>query len=245
MDENFKDLYKKFIKIEKKGWVESKRSGTTGIGYTFDELLGKKEDDFPIPDFKGIEIKTMRRYSKRKIHLLNITPDGDFLFPIKRILDILGYPDKNYPEYKVLYLDLNAKEFTSIGYYKKAKLFVNREKEKVDVIALNSNGKNLEVNISWSFQLLRERLNLKLKYLAIVVADSKFLDGKEYFHYNDIKLYKLKSFEDFISLIEKGDIVINFKIGINKSENKLGHIHDSGTDFCIKEKNIKYLFYRY
>ena len=90
MEENFKVLYKKFVDIRNMGWIQSKRKGTTGIGYTFETLLEKPEEHFPIPDFEDIEIKTMRKFSKKILHLFSITPDGDFLFPMKRALNILG-----------------------------------------------------------------------------------------------------------------------------------------------------------
>ena len=65
------------------GWIESMRRGTTGIGYTFESLLGKPEESFPIPDYGTIEIKTRYRNGKRDITLFNATPDGDFLFATK------------------------------------------------------------------------------------------------------------------------------------------------------------------
>ncbi len=58
------------------GWIESKRKGTTGIGYTFETLLGKEEESFPIPDYGSIEIKTRYRNAKFPITLFNATPDG-------------------------------------------------------------------------------------------------------------------------------------------------------------------------
>ena len=52
----FEEIFKQ---IKEKGWIQSKRKGPTGIGYTFEELLGKQEDNMPIADFQGIEIKTV------------------------------------------------------------------------------------------------------------------------------------------------------------------------------------------
>ena len=60
-------LHKKFLTIKKQGWIKSMREGATGVGYTFETLLGKQEDYFPIPDYEGIEIKTMRYFSKMEI----------------------------------------------------------------------------------------------------------------------------------------------------------------------------------
>ena len=35
-------LREKFYTIKAKGWIPSMRKGTTGIGYTFESLLGKE-----------------------------------------------------------------------------------------------------------------------------------------------------------------------------------------------------------
>ena len=83
--DSFKNI---FLKIKKMGYVKSKRRGDTGIGYTFEELIDKPEENFPIPDYNSIEIKTCRKSSNKAIHLFSATPDGDFLFPVKRVVDI-------------------------------------------------------------------------------------------------------------------------------------------------------------
>ena len=56
-------LNKKFDTI-KNEWKKSMRLGTSGIGYTFEQLIGKGEDNFPIADYNGIEIKTIHNYIK-------------------------------------------------------------------------------------------------------------------------------------------------------------------------------------
>lgn len=242
MDNKLLKLNNKFRKINNMGFIRSMRRGTTGVGYTFENLLGKPEENFPIPDFNDIEIKTLREKSSAKIHLLNITPDGDYLYPIKRIQSMLGYPDKNNPKYKVFNVDVCANEFKSIGYYKKIKLVVNRHNKKLDMVAINNKGENLNLNISWSFKLLEERLNLKLKILAVIMAESKFINESEYFYYKNISYYKLKDFDTFLNLIEKGIIIITFKIGVFKSGKRIGQIHDRGTSFSIRKEDINLLY---
>ena len=58
-------LYIEFNKIRRLEWIKSLRNGPTGIGYTFETLLNKKEDCQRQPDYQGIEIKTIRYLSKR------------------------------------------------------------------------------------------------------------------------------------------------------------------------------------
>lgn len=241
MKKEIEKLNDEFLTIKKKGWIKSMRRGPTGIGYTFEYLLNKNENSFSIPDFEGIEIKTMRYFSRKKIHLFNATPDGDILFPIKRIIDLIGYPDKDYPKYKIFNASVNGNKFTKIG-YKKLKIYVNWKEEKLDLIAYTIFGKKISLQTSWSFDMLEKILNRKLHTLAIVKAYNKSINNDEYFLYHNISFYILKDFTTFIKLIETGIISITFKIGIHKNVEKLGQIYDHGTDFSIDENDISLLF---
>ena len=71
---NIKNLYSRFEDIKKMGWVKSLRKGDTGIGKTFEELLGKTEENFEFPDFEGIEIKTKRYYFFCGLSCVAISP---------------------------------------------------------------------------------------------------------------------------------------------------------------------------
>ena len=239
---DIKLLYEKFLEIKRMGWIESKRKGSTGVGYTFEELLNKPEENFPIPDFNGIEIKTCRKYTRRDIHLFTCTPDGDYLFPIKRIVKILGYPDKVLKDSKIFNLSFSGDKYTDIGIFKKGKIIVNRKEKKLDFFVIKNDGRIVNIYTSWSFEMLEEKLNLKLKYLARIIADSKRINDIEYFNYRKIKFYKLKDFDTFISLIENGYIQVCFNIGIFRDGNRKGKIHDRGVGFSINEKDINLLY---
>lgn len=234
MKTDIQELQEAYFKIKEKGWIKSMRKGPGGIGYTFETLLNREENNLPIPDFNSIEIKTMRKNSRRVLHLFNLTPDGDFLFPIKRIIDKIGYPNKNNRNYKVLKADVNAIKYTYLGCNKRIKLYVNHLEEKIELITEDGNGKKININISWSFLLLKKTLELKLGYLALIKADNKFMDNEEYFCYNEIQFYKLISFDKFLWLIEYGVISITFNIDVFKSGKRIGQIHDHGTNFSIK-----------
>ncbi len=242
MNNDFKELYELFMNVKRKGWIRSKRKGPTGVGYTFEESINKPEENFPIPDFKSIEIKATRKSSMGRVHLFSATPDGDFLFPIDRIIEKLGYPDKKYPNYKVFCMNFNGKFFSKIGIFKKGKINVNYNDRKVDFIAFKNSGRNLNVDTSWSFDMLEEKLNLKLKYLAIIRARTKKVNGIEYFLYDEIKFYKLKDFNTFLKLIEDGCIGVSFNISIFKDELHLGKRHDRGCGFFINNYYLNKLY---
>ena len=78
-------LEKEFKRIKNMGYVKSTRNGPTGIGKTFEDLLGKKEDALGLPDYKGIEIKTKRSYSNSYTTLFNATLHGQNNYETKRL----------------------------------------------------------------------------------------------------------------------------------------------------------------
>ena len=242
MKENFEELKKEFERIKNIGWIEEKRKAKGAAGYTFEVLLKKEEDDFPIPDYNNIEIKTMHKNTKTNLHLFSLTPNGDYLFPIKRILNELGCPCKNDKTKKRFFRTFNAISYTSVIYGRLGKIYVNKNAKKIELIVINNKLENTNIGISWSFDYLKERLELKLKYLAVVRVSSCIICGKGYYHYDTIDFYKLKDFDTFIKLIEDGIIEITFKIGMHKEGDKAGKVYDHGTDFSLSITNISMLY---
>ncbi len=57
---NLAEFITKFEEIKAMGWVKSKRRGSTGIGYTLEELLGIPENNISAPDLGYIELKSHR-----------------------------------------------------------------------------------------------------------------------------------------------------------------------------------------
>jgi hypothetical protein len=233
-----------FEKIKRKGWIKEKQNGKGSCGYTFESLLNKEEDNFPTPDYYGIEIKTMNDNTKTNLHLFNLTPDGDCIFPIKRLLFEIGSPDKNNKNYRTLYKSFSTRDYVRVLYGRKVILRVNYEKEKVELVVLDYRNKDINIGISWSFSYLKERLLLKLRYLAFIRVSSRIISGEGYYYYHKMNVYKLRNFSTFIKLIDIGIIEITFKIGTHKSDDKIGQVYDHGTDFSIKVSDIELLYDR-
>ena len=244
MNEEFGLLKKEFERIRDMGYVRSSRKGTTGIGKTFEDLLGKDEDSDDSPDYLGIEIKTKRGYSKSYITLFNCAPKGETNFEVKRLRDKYGYPDRIFKQFKVL---------SAIAYGDHSEIVANRYLFKLDV---DYNEKRVYLVITdrffndyerityWSFELLKEKLEKKLKKLALIEAWPNKIKGVDYYKYYAIKFYKLTNFEQFITLIEKGVIRVCFKAGIYRDEDHLGEIQDRGTGFQIQETDLEKLYNR-
>ena len=62
INESFNDLKKKFDKIKKMGYIKGKNQRNKGnSGLTFENLIGKENDEFQIADYNGIEIKVKNK----------------------------------------------------------------------------------------------------------------------------------------------------------------------------------------
>ena len=90
---NLKEVQNKLQEIKNKGFVESLRRGSTGIGYTFETLFGVKENNIPIPDIGGrVEIKTIRKDSQSLITLFTFNR-GVWHIRQKELIQKYGYID--------------------------------------------------------------------------------------------------------------------------------------------------------
>lgn len=231
------EIKKKVITNE---WVESKDRGKGGVGITLESLLQKERENFELPDYKGIELKA--KYSKREtyITLFSATPDS-YLFETKRLLQEYGYPDNQYPQFKMLNLSVYGNRKVKIGkhYFK---LYVDWDNQKIVLRVYDKSLNVIDELTAWSFQMLQEKLERKLSKLAIIHADRKFQHNTVFFKYTNIEFYDLISFERFLTLIENGIVRISFRLGVYKNERKFGKIYDHGTSFSIDEANITRLF---
>lgn len=245
MQEKFKKLYDEFKKINKKGYIKGIYNSASSIGRTFEHELGLEMNKESLPDYEGIEIKTRRTYSKSLITLFTAVPDGEKALELTRIKDTYGYPCRRDRRYKVLYAELYANKLNFGGIKFQYKLNVDRENQKVYLCIYNKNGRLLEQEAYWSFDYLKEKLMNKLKLLAIVNVWPQKIENWNYFNYYKINFYVLKTFNDFITLIENGKIVLRIKIDIYYDDNNYGKMYDHGCSFSIAEENIEELFYPY
>lgn len=56
IDEPLRELLELFDGIKNLGWVDSLREADNGVGFTFETLIGLKENNSKAADYKGIEI---------------------------------------------------------------------------------------------------------------------------------------------------------------------------------------------
>ena len=242
MEEDIELLKSKFNKIQKMGWIESSSSSIGDIGITFEKLIGVATNEFEIPDFGSIEIKTKSKSKYDCISLFSCAPTGPYYHEVERIKDSFGYPDSTLKAFKVFNGEVFCNKLTKIGKNFHFKLNIYRNKERITLSVYDKKNNMIEESTYWDFDILKEKLNRKLTYLALISSEKRIINGKRFFKYKTLNLYKLKGFDTFISLMENGFVKIVFKLGVFKDERRFGKIHDRGTTFSIKEKDINKLF---
>lgn len=242
MNKTIDKLYNRFLHIQKLGWIKSVKNGNASVGRTFEDLIGIPENNFEIPDFNGIEIKTKRQFSNSYTTLFNATPDGPHFHEIERLRLKYGYPHSKMKQYKVLNVSIFANEDNKIGLNYYFKLEVNKSQQKVFLLIYDKNRNLIENEVFWYFDTLKEKLYRKLKILAFVEANNKKLNNIEYFKYIKMTVYLIKDFDTFLSLLEQGVIRTTFKVNVVSSGTRKGTIRDHGTGFDIKEKDLNKLY---
>ena len=243
MKQEILDLVKKFEKIRKLGYIKAINNYTSGGGLTLEKLLNANAGNLCYPDLNGIELKTINKFWKKNINLFCDTP----FFPniryessVKILVKKYGYHNKNYK--KVFNGKINAKSLTQVGLLYYFRLKVLRKKEII-ILQIFDLGKNLiNEEIYWEFSVLKNKLETKLKYLALIYLEKKYINSVQYCKYTRMNLYILKDFNTFINLIEEGLIEVTFSTGYFKGEKNFEKFHDHGTKFTINEKDINKLF---
>lgn len=239
MNSDILALKEKLDKIKNLGWIECKNKNKSVTGKTLENLLEINPDNFEIPDYNTIEIKSKVSKRENYIDLFCATPDS-YVLETKRLYDKYGYLDSN--NYKILNFVLYGEFLKPINNEYSAKLRIDYKNKKVIMEIYNKDNELIDNLSSWSFELLEEKLCRKLNYVCLVEGDKKFSHNVLYVRYDKYKFYKLKKFSNFIRLLKRGQIRISFTLGVYKSGSKSGKMHDHGTQFSIKKENVKLLF---
>jgi len=230
-DSALSELLGKFDEVRGRGWIESLREGDTGIGYTFETLLGIKENNDQKADFKGIEIKCKSSKEEggsksTKINLFQAGPTWTAKTTAKERIRLFGKLGKD--GLYVCYSQVTANP-NNLGLL----LDVLRTDRKIDL------RKNADELGYWSFQQLEKRLAEKHDRTAFVKARTRATKTKTQFSYEELVYCDRPSIERFLDLVMRRNIVFEFTM----SEKANGMVRNHGYPWrLIRAEFLDQLF---
>ena len=223
------------------GWVQSMRSGPTGVGYTLESLLGISANSNRAPDYKGIEIKAGRSRGGKpssRTTLFSKTPDWQQSAVQNGLglLDSYGYRDA--AGRLQLYCSLNNLPNT-LGH------FLALQDDDLILHAMHQQsgtGKNADKVLLWDMDLLRTSLAEKHKETFWVKAKvRRNSQGDETFLYTDVVHTKGPLLGNMVEMFRLGKIELDYLIH-EVLDGERRRSRDHGYLFKMWQKNLANLF---
>lgn len=217
-------------KIAQRGFIPALLNADTAIGRTLETLLGIDINSSKKPDYKGIELKSYRDKRGNRKNLFAQVPEwkASKFKSSAEILDNFGY--SRGEDFK-LYCTVSALVRNSQGLMLKVDGNTSQLLE-------NSNKSNIGDFVVWGLEMLHNRLLEKHNETFWIAADSKTIDGREYFQYKKVEHTKKPIVSQFDILLEQGIITLDHLI----KRKATGSIVEKGPIFKIKPNSLELLF---
>ena len=219
---NLEEFKAKFEELKSRGFVKSLRKGPTGIGLTFETLMGVEENNLALPDIEGIEIKAHRDNSQSMITLFTFNRKAWQIPPLEAI--------KKYGSY-----DANGR----LGMYytmsltpNSAGLFLTVNETKISV--QHTSG---EIIATWQLSTLAERFSQKIPALLFISAHTEERAGIEYFHFYRGQLMRDTTKDLLSELFKTGNLLVDLRL-----HDKETMARNHGTGFRTFEDKLPLLF---
>lgn len=248
------ELVREIRRIGRQGWHQSVKvtrdtRNDGAVGNTLETLLGIKENNLPIPNAREWELKGQRAGTASLITLKHREPSPSALGIVPNILlPQYGWRHEKagikYPPTEMSFRSTtNAREFTRRGFTvvvdrTQAKIRFVFDSTKADVRRpeVRSWLESVKQRVGlgpfvyepyWGFEDLRYAIGEKIRNCFYVVAESKVINGREYFLFKELLVLSGFSFDNVLKCIEEGVIYIDF-------DARTGHNH--GTKFRIRQR---------
>lgn len=168
------EIQKRLEEMKNMGYVESLRSGSTGIGYTFEHYFGLDETNLQIPDLGGrVELKTTRRNTNSLITLFTFNRSV-WQMKQKEAIQRYGYYSQK-DQRQAFYYSIWTNTF---DHPSGLKVVVDKQSQ---TLKLQHGDEDIAV---WSIYRLVGALLYKLGKILFVIADSRKNEkGKEEFYF--------------------------------------------------------------
>jgi len=224
---NLKDLVEKLTSIRDLGYVKALRKGNTGIGYTFESLMGLDETNIPIPDIGGrVEIKTTRKDSSSLVTLFTFNR-GVWVKKQQETIEQFGYEDEKGR--RALKSTIFYNRPNSLG------LSIDIDDSKNIIRLVSSNN---ELLAEWDVYVVVGVFSSKLSRLLFVLADRRIVQGHEEFHFNEAYLLTEPNPRNFLNAFKNSLVGIDLRMHLKEN----GTVRNRGTGFRMREKDMLELY---
>ncbi len=226
-------------------WIDTALTADTAIGRQVETLLGIDMNDSPLPDYKGIELKSFR--SKRpsiKKNLFCKVPDWDIshLKSGTEIVEKYGYMSGGVKSYRnTLYCKAPNSQ--------NLRLNINYPDNLLEIEEDSRNGDDAFKKISdvavWRLQTLHHCLLTKHHETFWIEVDTRTGNrGQEQFMFNKIEHTRNPIVSQFDILLEQSMITVDLLLGRPKVDLETGRPKKGGdaVSFKIKKNAASLLF---
>ena len=242
--------------ISESGWHKAERDtrrarNDGAAGNLLESLLGIEENNLPLPNANEWELKVQRRGTASLLTLKHLEPSPRaFKFVSDILLPKYGWrhaeAGNRYPAHEMSFRQtVAASEFTNRGF--KIEIDSDRVSVRFDsqhvspvhaewldsVRARVGNIEDLNPRPYWGLEDLSGAFSAKLNNAFYVIADSKKLEGQEYFRYSEVRMLSGFSINGFVELLETGNAFVDF-------DARTGHNH--GTKFRVRRNQLPNLY---
>ena len=221
-DDALTEFVQLFDGVASRGFVSSLRAGDTGIGYTFETLVGVEENNDQTADFRGIEIKCKQTKENEgnqgKINLFQKGPRWNRRASGKERVRLLGRPncDGHYECHSQVSTTAN-----NLG------LKLGSSCEQINLL------RNDESIGYWTHSMLAKRLKEKHSRAVFVKADVRMSAGQQCFHYKELVYCQSPSIDRFVDLVQNRKIVFEFLM----SERENGRVRNHGYPWRLTRED--------
>jgi hypothetical protein len=239
-DKVLRGFKRDFLIVKSKGFVESHRTHNTGIGKTFEDLIGIVENNNALADYGGVlEIKSSRELSNSMVTLFTKSPS----YPPQANTELRKKFGKEEDGMKILHTTVPGNRFNTFLGKLGFKLEIDDDKEKIFIkIKDLEEDRIIDFECYYTFDVLKQIIEEKSKFIAFVSAKQKIEKGKEFFHFEKATLLSGITFEKFLDAIKEGYILYDIRIGVYRTGENKGKTHDHGSGFRIKKEKIHEVF---
>mgnify|MGYP003382093475 CR=1 FL=1 len=214
IDAALADLLQRYDAVSSR-WIDSMRTGDTGIGYTFESLVGVVENNDQGADFRGIELKCKLKRdhgpASSKVNLFQLAPRWTTAQTGIERLRMMGRQDADgrYSCYSQVTTTAN-----NLGLWLGVQL-------PPEGIHMHKDAQQIGV---WARERIAERLAEKHSRAVFVTAESRRLRSATQYKYIDLVYCERPDIQKFIDMVDLRRIVFEFTM----TERPPGRVRNHG-----------------